>query len=53
MRAGALIGSPAEMREEVARYVDVGVTHIVIMTPRPWDRRIAERFSNEVISAFA
>ena len=53
VRAGALIGSPAEMREEVARYVDVGVTHIVIMTPRPWDRRIAERFSNEVISAFA
>ena len=53
VRAGALIGSPAEMREEVARYAEVGVTHVVIMTPRPWDRRIAERFSNEVISAFA
>lgn len=53
VRAGALMGTPAEMREEIARYVEVGVTHIVVMTPRPWDRHIAERFSNEVISAFS
>ena len=52
VRASLLAGNPEEIRGAIQRYVDVGVTHIVIMTPRPFDRRMVERFRREVMAPF-
>lgn len=50
--ASLLIGSASEIREQIHRYVAVGVTHIILSTPRPFDRRLLEKFRKDVMSAF-
>ncbi|MEE9284282.1 MAG: TIGR03560 family F420-dependent LLM class oxidoreductase [Dehalococcoidia bacterium] len=52
VRASLLAGNPDEVRQAIQRYVDVGVTHVVIMTPRPFQRSLLERFRREVMAAF-
>jgi len=52
VRASLLVGNAAEVRAQIQRYVDAGVTHIILMTPRPFDRPMVERFRREVMSAF-
>ena len=52
VRASLLAGDSAEVREAIQRYVEVGVTHFVIMGPRPFDRQLVERFSNAVMREF-
>lgn len=52
VRASLLAGDSTEVKEAIQRYVEVGVTHFVIMGPRPFDRQVVERFSNEVMSHF-
>lgn len=52
-RDSMLLGSPEAIVEQLGRWTDAGVTHFILMTPRPFDRRIAERFAAEVAPHFA
>jgi alkanesulfonate monooxygenase SsuD/methylene tetrahydromethanopterin reductase-like flavin-dependent oxidoreductase (luciferase family) len=51
-RALLLAGNPDQVRAQVQRYVDAGVTHIVVQAPPPFDPKMFERFGREVMSAF-
>jgi alkanesulfonate monooxygenase SsuD/methylene tetrahydromethanopterin reductase-like flavin-dependent oxidoreductase (luciferase family) len=52
LRAQILAGNGAQIAEQVHRFVEAGVTHIIVMTPRPFDRRIIEKFHKEVMTPF-
>lgn len=49
VRASLLAGSAEEVRAQVQRYAQAGVTHIILMTPRPFDRPLIERFKRQVM----
>jgi F420-dependent oxidoreductase-like protein len=49
---GMLTGSPAEIRQQIERYVAVGVTHIIVSLPAPYDSTALHRFAAEVLPAF-
>src|SRR5262249_17415242 len=49
---GMLVGNPDEVRQQIERYVAVGVTHIIISVSAPYDRAALYRFVGEVIPAF-
>jgi F420-dependent oxidoreductase-like protein len=49
---GMLAGSPAEIRQQIERYIAVGVTHIIISLSAPYDYAALRRFAAEVASAF-
>jgi F420-dependent oxidoreductase-like protein len=49
---GMLAGSPAEIQEQIGRYVAVGVTHIIISLSAPYDYGALHRFVAEVLPAF-
>ncbi len=51
-RAGALMGNGAQIVEQLHQYVAAGVTHFILMTPRPFHRRLAEKFRKEVMTPF-
>ncbi len=53
LRDSMLLGSPAEIVEQVGRWTEAGINHFVLMTPRPFDPKVMERFAREVIPAFA
>ena len=52
-RDSMLLGSPAEITEQLGRWVDAGIDHFILMTPRPFDARVMERFAQEVAPHFA
>lgn len=47
-----LWGSSEQVADQVGRYIDVGVNHFIIMTPRPFDRSMMERFADKVVGQF-
>jgi alkanesulfonate monooxygenase SsuD/methylene tetrahydromethanopterin reductase-like flavin-dependent oxidoreductase (luciferase family) len=49
---GMLAGSPAEIRQQIERYIAVGVTHIIISLSVPYDYTTLQRFAAEVLPAF-
>jgi F420-dependent oxidoreductase-like protein len=49
---GMLTGSPAEIREQITQYIDVGVTHLIISLSAPYDYEALRRFAAEVMPAF-
>ncbi len=49
---GILAGSPAEIRQQIERYVAVGVTTIIISLSAPYDYEAVHRFAAEVLPAF-
>lgn len=49
---GMLAGNSAEIQEQIGRYVDVGVTHIIISLSAPYDYAALHRFAAEVMPAF-
>jgi F420-dependent oxidoreductase-like protein len=49
---GMLAGNPAEIRQQVAAYVAVGVTHLIISLSAPYDYAALRRFAAEVMPAF-
>jgi F420-dependent oxidoreductase-like protein len=49
---GMLAGSPAEIRQQIDRYIAVGVTHIIISLSAPYDYAALQRFTTEVLPAF-
>jgi alkanesulfonate monooxygenase SsuD/methylene tetrahydromethanopterin reductase-like flavin-dependent oxidoreductase (luciferase family) len=52
-RDSMLLGSVAEVKEQLDRWTDAGINHFILMTPRPFDRGMMERFAAEVAPAFA
>ena len=49
---GMLAGSPADIKQQIERYVEVGVTHIIISAYAPYDYAALRRFAAEVMPAF-
>jgi F420-dependent oxidoreductase-like protein len=49
---GMLVGNPDEVRQQIERYVAVGVTHIVVSVSAPYDRAALHSFAGEVMPAF-
>src|SRR5436190_1665494 len=49
---GALVGSPAEVRDQIAKYIDVGVTHFIPIANAPFNQDSIRRFAEEVIPPF-
>lgn len=49
----ALIGSPENVAARIADWQASGVDHMVFFTPRPWDRLMLERFSENVMPLFS
>lgn len=49
---GILAGSPAEIRQQIERYVAVGVTAIIISLSAPYDYEAVHRFAAEVLPVF-
>ena len=49
---GALVGSPAEVQERIAKFIDVGVTHFIPIANAPFNHDSIRRFAEEVIPAF-
>ena len=49
---GMLVGTPSDIRQQIAAYVAVGVTHIIISLAAPYDMTTLRRFATEVIPAF-
>ena len=53
VRDSMLLGDVEEVKEQVGRWTEAGVDHFILMTPRPFDRGMMERFATEVVPAFA
>ena len=53
VRDSMLLGSPSEIVEQLGGWVDAGIDHFILMTPRPFDPRVMERFAKEVVPQFA
>ncbi|MCY4583233.1 MAG: LLM class flavin-dependent oxidoreductase [Chloroflexi bacterium] len=53
VRDSMLLGSPSAIVDQLGRWVDAGIDHFILMTPRPFDRRVMERFAQEVAPQFA
>lgn len=53
VRDNILAGDAPEVIEGVRRWQEMGVSHLNFLTPRPFNRSILERFSAEVMPAFA
>jgi alkanesulfonate monooxygenase SsuD/methylene tetrahydromethanopterin reductase-like flavin-dependent oxidoreductase (luciferase family) len=51
-RSSVLAGNADEVRAQIARYVDAGVTHFILQTPPPFDTKQLERFCREIVPAF-
>lgn len=47
-----LIGTPEEIREQIRRYIDIGVSHWILAARFPFDREMLALFAREVIPAF-
>ena len=48
-----LIGSPDEVVDQVGRWMEAGVNHFILTTPRPFNREPLETFMSKVAPAFA
>ena len=53
VRDSMLLGSVAAVADKVGQWVEAGVDHFILMTPRPFDRGMMERFAAEVVPQFA
>ena len=47
-----LVGNLAEIRQQIERYIAVGVTHIILSLSAPYDYAALRRFATEVVPAF-
>lgn len=48
---GRLAGSPVAIRQQIERYIGVGVTPIIISLPATYDSMALQRFAVEVVPA--
>lgn len=49
---GALVGPASEVRDRIARFIDVGVTHFIPIANTPFNHESIRRFAEEVIPSF-
>jgi alkanesulfonate monooxygenase SsuD/methylene tetrahydromethanopterin reductase-like flavin-dependent oxidoreductase (luciferase family) len=49
---GALVGSASEVRDRIAQFIDVGVTHFIPIANAPFNQASIRRFAEEVVPAF-
>jgi F420-dependent oxidoreductase-like protein len=49
---GALVGSASEVRDRIAQFIDVGVTHFIPIANTPFNHESIRRFAEEVIPSF-
>jgi len=49
---GLLIGSVDELRERIRQFIDVGVTHFILLVAAPFHHKSIRRFAEEVIPSF-
>ena len=49
---GALVGSASEVRDRIAQFIDVGVSHFIPIANTPFNHESIRRFAEEVIPAF-
>jgi F420-dependent oxidoreductase-like protein len=49
---GALVGSASEVRDRIAQFIDVGVTHFIPIANAPFNHDSIRRFAEEVMPAF-
>ncbi len=49
---GALVGTASEVRDRIAKLIDVGVTHFIPIANTPFSHESIRRFAEEVIPAF-
>ena len=47
-----LAGSPKEISAQIQRYIDVGVTHVIVYLRPPFDRDLMRQFATEIIPTF-
>ena len=47
-----LLGTPAEIRVQMQRYIDVGITHWIMAMGAPFDLDALQLFADEVMAAF-
>ncbi len=52
VRDAVIAGEPGGIRDGVGRWLDLGVTHLNIHTPRPFDRTALEVIAKDVVPAF-
>ncbi len=53
VRDTMLWGDAEHIKEQVGRWTDAGIDHFILMTPRPFDPKMMERFAKDVAPAFA
>ncbi len=51
-RDSMLLGSPAEIVDQLGRWTEIGVNHFILMTPRPFNPAIMERFAAQIAPHF-
>jgi F420-dependent oxidoreductase-like protein len=49
---GALVGSASEVRDRIAQFIDVGVSHFIPIANTPFNHESIRRFAEEVIPPF-
>jgi len=49
---GALVGSASEVRDRIAEFVEVGVTHFIPIANTPFNHQSIRRFAEEIIPTF-
>jgi alkanesulfonate monooxygenase SsuD/methylene tetrahydromethanopterin reductase-like flavin-dependent oxidoreductase (luciferase family) len=52
-RDAGFVGGVSEMTEIIGRWLEIGVTHLNLQTPRPFKREMMERFAAKVMPAFS
>ena len=52
VRASQLTGSVEDIKEQVAKWVEIGVNHFILTTPRPFDRNVLEKIAGAVAPTF-
>lgn len=52
-RGSCFVGGASELTDIVGRWLDIGVTHLNLQTPRPFKREMMEQFAAKVMPAFS
>ena len=52
-RGAGFVGGVSEMTDIVGRWLEIGVTHLNLQTPRPFKREMMEQFAAKVMPAFS
>jgi alkanesulfonate monooxygenase SsuD/methylene tetrahydromethanopterin reductase-like flavin-dependent oxidoreductase (luciferase family) len=52
-RGSSFVGGVSEMTDIIARWLEIGVTHLNLQTPRPFEREMMEQFAARVMPKFS